>query len=244
MVTSFIVGDQSTVETLSSYMNSLPVVLRGHNQSLISSFHSISILKPDVIYMDFTCIRQHFVEFDLLKRLYTIIIISDKVEDAFEAFEHQAFDYLLKPLDYKRFILGIEKYQGIKMRASIDTTRGSSMTNEYFFIKVDVKGFKEIMVKYDDLLYVEAMQNYILLHIEGGKDYLSYTSLKEMEEYLPQNLFSRIHKSYIINDSKIISIEGNTVLLNSNEQKIFIGNTYRKAFLEKKKRKMPRGINR
>ena len=219
-------------------MSSLSIRLNGHSCVIKDCFHIIMLHKPDILYIDINCIKGHGSELELLKQLCTIIILSDLIEDAFQAFEYHAFDYLLKPVTYSRFVKGVEKYYGIKMRSSMKIMNKYELADDYFFVKVDLKGFKEIKINYVDLIYVEAMQNYVILHIEGEKTYLSYNSLKKMEEFLPQGIFSRIHKSFIINDSKIVSIEGNLVALNNDSQRILIGNTYRRAFFEKKNRKM------
>jgi two-component system LytT family response regulator len=242
MLGCFIVGSMSIVEMLTGYIDNLSMTLKGHTDSLVNSISSILAHKPDIVYIDIACIQDHNVEFALLKQLCSIVVLSDTQDEAFEAFEYQAFDYLVKPVSYSRFITGVEKYNGIKMRTILDAGNGPVSENEYFFIKVDLKGFREVMIRYGELLYVEAMQNYVVLHMVGGVEYLSYTSLKEMEDYLPGTVFSRIHKSYIINDRKIMSIEGNSISLDNAKQKLLIGSTYRKSFLEKKKRKMPRSV--
>jgi DNA-binding LytR/AlgR family response regulator len=110
-----------------------------------------------------------------------------------------------------------------------------------FFIKADSKGLKEVLIKCNQLLYIQAMQNYVVLHMEDNKSLSCHNSMKEMEDSLAGSCFSRIHKSYIINDEKITSVEGNMVMLSGDEtNKLLIGNTYRRAFFEKKAQKMIR----
>ena len=83
---------------------------------------------------------------------------------------------------------------------------------EHFFVKTDNKLVK---INYADILVVEALQNYIAVHTLTKK-FITYLTFKSIEESLPQNLFLKVHKSYLVAISKIESIEGNEILIGSH----------------------------
>jgi DNA-binding LytR/AlgR family response regulator len=108
-----------------------------------------------------------------------------------------------------------------------------------FFIKADVKGLKLIAVKCNEVLFMEAYENYVLLHLSDGRKFVCHNTMKEMEESLPSAFFIRVHKSFIINYDKVSCIEGNIIVLGQNENhKIQIGKIYRKAFFERRSVRM------
>jgi DNA-binding LytR/AlgR family response regulator len=91
-------------------------------------------------------------------------------------------------------------------------TQEISAENSYFFIKADNK---LVRIHYDDILFVEALQNYVAVHT-SDKKLISYLTFRSVEEYLPQERFIKIHKSFIVSLSKIDSIEGNEVRIGSH----------------------------
>lgn len=110
-----------------------------------------------------------------------------------------------------------------------------------FFVKIDAKGSKQLKISCNDVMYIEAEQNYVKLHLTTGKIYTSHNTMLEMEESLPQHQFGRVHKSFIINYQHINSIQGDDIYLTEHERpKIHIGNAYKKAFLEKKNQNLIR----
>lgn len=239
MINCFILGEPSTVQTLSVYINQLSLPILGTASTFSEGFNSIISDRPDIVYVEMSFIQKYSEELDILKHKSSFIILSDNPSDALAAFEFKAFDYMVKPIRYSRFVESIDKYNSCAARWSLPTGKRQQ---DSFFVKTDSKGIKEIMVNYKELVFIEAMQNYVVLHLENGKNHTIYNTLKEMEESLPASLFSRIHKSFIINDDKIAYIEGNTVVMNTEPQRsIVIGNTYRKIFIDKKNKKMIKG---
>lgn len=88
-----------------------------------------------------------------------------------------------------------------------DTNRKETESSDYFFIKADNKLVK---ILFDEVLYVEALQNYVTIHTAARK-YMTYLTFKSVEDYLPADKFLKVHKSYIVAASKIDSIEGNDI---------------------------------
>lgn len=236
MIECYVIGEISTVELLCDYIDCYPLTeLKGFTFNIPENFSPIFSIKPEIIFLDDALLKSYEPWLARIRQFASVIVVSNSPLKAFDAFENYAFDYLLKPLPYERFIMSINKYNHLS-----ELSRGVKLPSRHkikdsFFIKADSKGIKEIRVKCEQLLYVEALQNYVILHMEEGISYTCYNTLKEMEDSLPESEFSRVHKSFIINDDKIVSIEGNTITLcGMDKPKILIGNAFKKTFLEKK----------
>ena len=242
MLSCYIVSDASTVEVLSSYAKKTSLLLRGAGNSLDDCLTEILLCKPDILYIDICLLCHNQLDLTILKRNCSLVLLSTKPEEAFDAFEYCAFDYLLRPLDYFRFIKGIERFRTTCVYFL--KRELASSPDDFFFIKTDKNGMKEMRVRYADIIFVEAMENYMTLHMEGGGSYNSLITMKDLELYLPPTLFTRIHKSFIINDGKIASIDGYTVNLNGCKPQFQIGLTYRKAFFDKINERMIHGQRR
>jgi DNA-binding LytR/AlgR family response regulator len=88
-----------------------------------------------------------------------------------------------------------------------------------------------IQVHLNQIVYIEGLKNYVIVHIIGDEKHITYLTMSEIEMALPQNQFIRIHKSFIVNKSMIQSIEGNTITVNSKIQ-LTLGHTYKDKFKE------------
>lgn len=184
--------------------------------------------KIDILFLDINMPVMDGISFlKTLKNQPRIIFTTAYKEYALDAFDMAACDYLLKPFSFDRFIIAIdkalEKHQGsiIPMQESADTK-----AEDYIFIKTDGKIFK---IKHDDLLFAEAKGNNTKITTIQNT-LLPGMTFSKFEELLPGSLFIRVHRSFIINKSKISHIEGNRVFINSTE--IPIGNNYKEVFLK------------
>jgi DNA-binding LytR/AlgR family response regulator len=161
-----------------------------------------------------------------LKQLPEIIFTTAYKEYAVDAFDLTACDYLLKPFSLERFIIAIDKAVD-KLKAVTSTViPHEEILPEHFFIKAEGKIFK---INYDELLYAEAKGNYTKV-VTTNKNILPTISFSSFAELLESNVFVRVHRSFIINTSKVESIEGNTILI--NKVIIPIGSSYKESFLK------------
>ncbi|MGB3587103.1 MAG: LytTR family DNA-binding domain-containing protein, partial [Tunicatimonas sp.] len=155
---------------------------------------------------------------------------------ALEGYQLDVLDYLLKPITFDRFYQAANKakaqYQ-LQQRVTIpapvtQTTSTPSVQTEedYFFVKVDQK-YEKIALR--DIRYVEAMQNYVVIHTEQDK-FMTLVTLKSTEERLPSKRFIRTHKSYLVAKDKITSVEGNQIFI--GKQIIPISRHYRESVME------------
>ncbi|KAA6439624.1 response regulator transcription factor [Dyadobacter flavalbus] len=144
---------------------------------------------------------------------------------AHEGFELEAVDYLLKPIGLERFEKAVSKaLEQFQYRKSQQTqeTEAIVVRSEYKMVKIDLK----------DIEYIEGMEDYIKIHLLNARHpILTLMSLKGILEILPQNRFSRIHRSYIVPDALVKSIQNRKVRL-ATEQELPVSDSYM-GFIQK-----------
>ena len=158
----------------------------------------LDIQMPKITGLDF---------FKTLQQPPPVIFTTAFPQYALDGFEVNALDYLVKPISFERFLkaaLKAKEYYEIREKNS---TEIAATDSNYFFIKADNKLVK---LFFDEVLFAEALQNYVVIHTKDKK-YITYLTFKAVEDYLPGAQFIKTHKSYIIAASKIDSIEGNDI---------------------------------
>lgn len=156
----------------------------------------LDIQMPKITGLDF---------FRSLQHPPPVIFTTAYPQYALEGFEVNALDYLVKPVSFDRFlraVLKAKEYYEVR-----DKNVAEAVSSEYFFIKADNK---LVRILFDEVLFVEALQNYVTIHT-AVKKYMTYLTFKSVEDYLPGDKFIKVHKSYIVSASKIDSIEGNEI---------------------------------
>ncbi|HVD97410.1 MAG TPA: LytTR family DNA-binding domain-containing protein [Cytophagaceae bacterium] len=191
---------------------------------------AMTILKAeevDVIFLDINMPKINGIDF--LKNSNTtasIIMTTAYADYAVEAYQLDVLDYLVKPIAFDRFLKACNK--AAKASESKKTALSTSQKeNDHFFIKCDNQIEK---IVYNDLLYAEAMMNYVMLYTSSRK-LMVYITIKKLEEQLPTDIFIKVHKSFIVNMSKVKSIEGN--MLNMGDAKITISQNLRETVINK-----------
>jgi DNA-binding LytR/AlgR family response regulator len=153
-----------------------------------------------------------------------IIIVSSGDQSALKAFDFNVVDYLLKPVTYPRFCKAVDKairyYSPKEARKSDD--------NE-IFVK---KGSSLVRLNLKDILYIEALENYITLKTKEEKFTIHFT-MKAIETQLPSSIFIRVHRSYIVNKNMIQTIKENSLELSIGDElkNIPLGNSFRDSLL-------------
>ena len=141
-----------------------------------------------------------------------VVMTTAYAEYAIDGFELDVIDYLVKPFSFERFLKACNKakdYYELKSKPA----PVNKETSDYFFVKCDGRIEK---ISYDELLYVEAMLNYVILHTETRKR-IVYLTIKSILEQLPADIFLKVHKSFIVNMKKIKSIEGNEISVGNSK---------------------------
>jgi len=153
-----------------------------------------------------------------------IIIISSAEEYALKAFDFNVVDYLLKPVSYGRFCKAIDKTIRYFSKKEITNT-----DDEEIFIK---KGSSLVKLKLRDIIYIEALENYVTLTTSSDKFTIHFT-MKAIENQLPSGVFIRVHRSFIINKSMIQTINEGSLDLNvgGSLKNIPVGKSFKDSLL-------------
>jgi DNA-binding LytR/AlgR family response regulator len=179
----------------------------------------------DIIFLDINMPKISGIDF--LKSSTTeasIIMTTAYPQYAVEAYGLDVLDYLVKPIAFERFLKACNKAK--EVRALKETIVAQpDKTDDHFFIKCNNQIEK---VFYHDLFYAEAMLNYVMLYT-NSKKMMVYVTIKSLEEQLPRAIFIKVHKSFIVNITKIKSIEGN--ILNIGNEKITISQNLREKVI-------------
>lgn len=144
--------------------------------------------------------------FDLMDRLvYTpqVILTTSKTEYAYDAFQYNVTDYLKKPFTYQRFLEALQKVQVKKEEED------SSSERDHIFIKSDGK---LIRLKNDDILFIESMGDYVKF-VTAEKKYITHNTIKNLETKVDPLRFMKVHRSYIVNLSRIDDIQENSLYI-------------------------------
>jgi len=153
-----------------------------------------------------------------------VIIVSGKDKYALNAFEYDVTDYLLKPITYPRFFKAVDK-----ATSRFEKNKANLLGKDEIFIK---KNSTLVRLKYEDILWVEALENYVIFNTFKDK-YTIHFTMKAIEQKLPGQNFTRVHRSYIVNTSCIDIIEDNSVIVRTADgnKAIPIGKSYKEKLM-------------
>lgn len=168
--------------------------------------------KVDLIFLDIQMPVISGTDFLRSLRQPPLVIFTTAYQQyAVEGFELNSVDYLLKPVTYERFYQAIQKVrEKLSFKAGMEASPPNSTAPiDYLFIKQDTR---LVRVNYDQISYIQAEKDYSSVYLED-KRLLASMHLKLFEDTLPKEKFLRVHRSYIVNLSKILSIKGNTAEL-------------------------------
>jgi len=184
-------------------------------------------LDVDLIFLDVNMPKMNGFQFlRSATNLPMVIMTTAYGQYALDGFELSVIDYLVKPFSLERFIKATQKALELKTLKQ----KGSNTTDtlsDHFYVKCDGKIER---VLYSELIYIEAMANYITLYTDTKK-LIVYLTIKGIQEKLPAAQFLQVHKSHIINTDKIINIEGS--MINLGIARINIGNSFYDDVMDK-----------
>jgi DNA-binding LytR/AlgR family response regulator len=161
----------------------------------------------DLIFLDIQMPKLTGIEFlKTLKNPPLIIFTTAYAEYAIEGYSLDIVDYLLKPISFDRFLKSVQKALEIH---SLKHQIPQPKSTDYFFVKSDSKFEK---VRYDDVTYIEALQNYVIIHTTGKK-LITYLTMTGLEAQLPKDQFLKVHKSFIVSVPQIKAIDGSELLI-------------------------------
>ncbi|WDF54233.1 LytR/AlgR family response regulator transcription factor [Mucilaginibacter sp. KACC 22063] len=230
MLTCFILDDeQHAIDVLRKYIErTAGIDLAGYETEPLIALKLITQLQPDVLFLDIHMPAMNGLEFmNKLNIDIRIVFTTGNPNHAVDAYNREVDDFLLKPISYDRFKTCVER-----LATKVNQSALPSPPFNFFYIQGDMKS-KIIKISTDDLQYVQSLNNYVILYHRDEK-VITYLTMKEIERYLPTDQFSRIHKSYLINDRKIKTIEsGHVILFGQPPTALPIGVKYREPFFSK-----------
>jgi DNA-binding LytR/AlgR family response regulator len=195
--------------------------LEGQAENPLKAMSLLNNSDIDIIFLDINMPKINGIDFLKSSKTESSVIMTTAYADhAVEAFGLDVVDYLVKPISFERFLKACNKakeFIELKKSQLLQQTKA----NDHFFIKCNNQIEK---VFYHDLIYAEAMMNYVMLYT-SSKKMMVYVTFKSLGEQLPVDIFIKVHKSFIVNINKIKSIEGNT--LDTGIEKIAISQSLR-----------------
>ena len=236
MINVIIVDDEPLAQdVLETYIEKIPELTLVEKCS--NALEANEALKKHEVQLMFLDIQMpQLTGVDFLKTLSSpplVIFTTAYPNYAVEGFELNALDYLLKPISLERFMKAankaIEQIE-LQSRDSAFLLLKKPTAQDFIFVKADKKLVK---IHYRDIIYIEGLKDYVIIRMDGSR-VITLQTMKSLEEKLPQNMFKRIHRSYIVNIDKIDAVVGNMVeVMEKNKPKhLPIGKNYRDELLE------------
>jgi DNA-binding LytR/AlgR family response regulator len=201
------------LEIIKEYVSKFPALqLVQTFDDAISAASLLRTANIDLLFIDIN--MPDITGIDLVRSLENrpmVIFTTAHKKFAYEGFELDAVDYLLKPINLDRFSKAVTKaIDFYKYKNGLNTEEGESLFvhSEYKLVKIPLQ----------DIEYIESMEDYCKIHIINGKPILTLMTLKKILEKLPADKFQRIHRSYIVSLSKIRTIQNRKVQLSSSKE--------------------------
>ncbi|MDM8161605.1 LytTR family DNA-binding domain-containing protein [Labilibaculum sp. K2S] len=219
-------------KVLEKYIQDIPhITLVKSCKNALEAMEVLRNSSVDAMFLDINMPKLSGLSFlESLMNPPLVVITTAYREYAVDAYELNVIDYLHKPIPFPRFIKAISKIEEkLQLKGNLQTAAQDNTTDtsqNFIFIKADKKTIK---LNFEDIKYIEGLGDYIKIHTKS-KTIVSKLTIKKMEELLPENLFPRVHKSFIISLQLIDSIEGNQIEI--GDRKIPIGQMYRQAFMD------------
>lgn len=219
---------------IESYVKKTPFLnLVGSYSSAVEASSVLSTNPPDLMFLDIQMPEMNGLEFSKLVGDKTKVIFTTAFQQyALDGFKVNALDYLLKPISYTDFLNAANKaLNWFKMTSGSgnnESTKGENEETKSIFVKTD---YKLIQIELDKILYVEGMKDYVKIHMEDQQfPILSLMSMKALESALPAKKFMRVHRSYIVQASKIKEVERNRIVFGKTY--IPVSDSYKDVFQE------------
>lgn len=213
-------------EKLQGFISQVPYLINeGHFENAITGLQYLNSNPVDLVFLDIQMEKLTGIQMlEILNPKPYIIITTAYPQYALKGYELCVTDYLLKPFSFERFLASVNRVYEDACRKNTNAT--NSIEN-HIFVRSE---YRLENIHLDDIYYIEGMQGYLKIYLEDSK-ILTKQSLKSMLDQLPSARFIQVHKSYIVQLSKIKSIENNRIrILN---QLIPIGDSYKQSFYDK-----------
>lgn len=210
---------------LESYVEKTPFLeLTGKYSSAVQAMKELPEKQTDLLFLDIQMPELNGLEFSKMVDSRTRIIFTTAFEQyALDGYKVNALDYLLKPISYTDFLQAANK--AVRWFELLNQPHDEITS---IFVKSD---YKLVQIELDNILYVEGLKDYVKIYEEGNqRPILSLMSMKAMEELLPASRFMRVHRSYIVQKSKIRIIDRGRIIFGKTS--IPVSESYKAAIQE------------
>lgn len=219
-----IIDDEPLAQKLiKGYVEKLPFLnLLGTFVNPIQAIPFLNSNNVDIIFLDIEMGEMSGLDLaNTIGKNTKIIFTTAYSQHAVKSYELNALDYLVKPINFERFVIAVNKFFE---KEKVAVKPEEKIEGHYIFLKT---GSDIVKLDYDDIYFIEAMKDYVSFQTDAKK-IIVHNSLKNLEETLPAQ-FCRVHNSYMVNLKKIIQIKDNHVYV--KDIKIAISKKYRDNFL-------------
>ena len=227
-----IVDDEPlAVELLASYVKKIPFLeLCGKYNNATDALHGITEDAVDLLFLDIQMPELNGLELSKMVPENTRIVFTTAFDQyAVDGFRVTALDYLLKPISYADFLEACNKaQQWFQLVQQQEESSPAAVAEEIksIFVKSE---YKLLQINLDDIRYIEGLKDYVKIYTEQSPHpILSLMNMKAIEQMLPTSRFIRVHRSFIVQKSKIREIERNRIVF--GDVYIPIGDSYKQAF--------------
>jgi len=236
MIRCLVIDDEPpALAILADYIGQVPfLTLVGTTTDPIEGLTWVQQGRADLVFLDIQMPRLTGLQFLKLAGYKARVVLTTAYpEYALDGYENDVVDYLLKPIAFERFLKAAHKALALLAPAPPAPTAVVPVAVPapvapalgHLFVKGDTKN-KYLRINYADILYVEGLNNYVLLHLPHER-IATYQTLRELADSLPQPPFMRVHKSFIVSLDHVRLLDGNTLYV--QDKLIPVSDTYREA---------------
>lgn len=190
------------------------LTLAGAFDNAIGAMSFLQSNEADLLFVDINMPDLNGIDFiRSLPDCPAVIFTTAYSTYAVEGFKLDAVDYLLKPISYPEFLKSANKAL-LRHEQSRKTSADVKAEGRFLFFNT---GSKYVRVDCHEITYIEGLREYVKIHLDGKKSIVTLQSMKNLAECLPPDLFMQIHRSYIVNLSKIKEVERNRIFMGDND---------------------------
>lgn len=204
------------------------LALVGNCYNALEAINFLHRQPVDLLFLDINMPQMNGLQMlETLTHPPKVILTTAHSEFALESYEYNVVDYLLKPIEFARFLKAIDKVVAAQPDDETLRTSQPTPTGGSFVIKVDGDW---VRLAYDELLYGQSWGNYVKL-FTTQQVYVTALTMTELEQRLPADQFIRIHKSYLVSLNKIMRLSGNEIFI--SDAPLPVGLTYRRELVDR-----------
>lgn len=219
--------DKVSREIIRSYINFTDfLTLEAEFDNPVEALNRIESIDCDLIFLDIEMPEMSGIDFiEGAKNIPQVVIISSKTDYAAESYNYDVTDYLVKPIEYKRFLKAANRVKAISESISLD----SPEDEKHIFVKT---GSELVKLNFSSIHYIEAFADYVQIHTKD-KRYTVLSTMKSIHSKLGEHEFLRVHRSYIVALNKIDSMRENGIMI--GDKMVKVSRKYKKELKERLK---------